>query len=580
MKTWLSLLRRGALAVVVALAGTAAALAQVNAGISIEPDTLDFLQVKGGKFAIASFVIRNTMDSGRISGNIGSLGGVFKIENGSTSFDLGPGEIHVVSLRFTPSAPRLWTDSIAITHNVSGTTSPMYIYLRGLGRDTAEVGGGAGDSLNLIVSPRNVNFGGVRIAHSSQRTVTITNGSDSTMLVGSISTDLMTGPFSISSGGGVFSLGAGESRSVVVNFAPTAPGVATGQLMVAYSGSDSAGVEIVNLSGFGIVSGGGISDSLRVSIQPSRLNFGNVRLGQTSQRSFTIRNNSDTTGFMGTLMPLAGTTPYSIVGGITPINLSAGQSQTVTVQFAPTTRGSFTTDVVVSYMANGSLQLDTIQVMGFGVDTAGMRGRGRIAIQPERIDFGRGRLGQTFQRSVTVMNVDTVGTLSGTIMNPVAPFYLTSGAGSFTLAPNESRTITLSYTPVLAGTFTDNLAVNYMGPEGIETAYISLSGVAEALSSVEDREEIAAREGYALDQNRPNPFGMLTSIGFTLPKSGHAVLRVFNTRGEMVATLVDGDLPAGEHTVNWSAEGMESGMYLYQLQSGSISVARRLSLVK
>ncbi|TLY29751.1 MAG: T9SS type A sorting domain-containing protein, partial [Ignavibacteria bacterium] len=85
---------------------------------------------------------------------------------------------------------------------------------------------------------------------------------------------------------------------------------------------------------------------------------------------------------------------------------------------------------------------------------------------------------------------------------------------------------------------------------------------------------------YALAQNFPNPFNPTTAIQFDLPRAGHATLKVYNTLGEEVASLVGGDLPAGSFQAVWNASGMPSGTYFYRLISGDFSQIRKLVLMK
>ena len=85
---------------------------------------------------------------------------------------------------------------------------------------------------------------------------------------------------------------------------------------------------------------------------------------------------------------------------------------------------------------------------------------------------------------------------------------------------------------------------------------------------------------YALAQNFPNPFNPTTAIQFDLPRAGHVTLKVYNTLGEEVASLVGGDLPAGSFQAVWNASGMPSGTYFYRLISGDFSQIRKLVLMK
>jgi hypothetical protein len=85
---------------------------------------------------------------------------------------------------------------------------------------------------------------------------------------------------------------------------------------------------------------------------------------------------------------------------------------------------------------------------------------------------------------------------------------------------------------------------------------------------------------YALDQNYPNPFNPVTTIQFSLEKSGKTVLEIYNVLGQKVATLVDGNLSAGAYRYQWNASGMASGIYFYRLRSDNFVATKKMVLVK
>lgn len=85
---------------------------------------------------------------------------------------------------------------------------------------------------------------------------------------------------------------------------------------------------------------------------------------------------------------------------------------------------------------------------------------------------------------------------------------------------------------------------------------------------------------FRLAQNYPNPFNPSTEISFDLPESGITTLEVYDLLGRQVATLVSGFLSAGTHTRTLNAEHLPSGVYVYQLRSGSFQATRRLMVVK
>lgn len=89
---------------------------------------------------------------------------------------------------------------------------------------------------------------------------------------------------------------------------------------------------------------------------------------------------------------------------------------------------------------------------------------------------------------------------------------------------------------------------------------------------------------FQLFQNYPNPFNPTTKIGFTIPKGVetlHATsLQVFDLLGREVATLVNESKQAGEHTIQFDASKLASGIYYYRLQSGSFVATKKMLLVR
>lgn len=87
-------------------------------------------------------------------------------------------------------------------------------------------------------------------------------------------------------------------------------------------------------------------------------------------------------------------------------------------------------------------------------------------------------------------------------------------------------------------------------------------------------------EQILLQQNYPNPFNPVTKIQFQLPESGFTSLKVYDMLGRQVAELVNQNMLAGEHTVNFDASKLSSGIYIYQLRIGDVSLNRKMTLIK
>ncbi|HCD51772.1 MAG TPA: hypothetical protein DEQ34_04945 [Balneolaceae bacterium] len=112
-------------------------------------------------------------------------------------------------------------------------------------------------------------------------------------------------------------------------------------------------------------------------------------------------------------------------------------------------------------------------------------------------------------------------------------------------------------------------------PANSITTFVSSDLVA---TSVE--EPLAAPLNYQLHQNYPNPFNPGTSISYHLPVNSNVTLKVFDAVGREVATLVNGQQSAGEHSVNFNAAGLSSGVYLYRLETGNFVSTKKMLLIK
>ncbi|RPI16508.1 MAG: T9SS C-terminal target domain-containing protein [Ignavibacteriae bacterium] len=85
---------------------------------------------------------------------------------------------------------------------------------------------------------------------------------------------------------------------------------------------------------------------------------------------------------------------------------------------------------------------------------------------------------------------------------------------------------------------------------------------------------------FELKQNYPNPFNPSTMISYSIPESGNVKLTVFDIQGREIMTLTNEFLQAGEHTAEFNASSLASGVYLYKIEAGTYSDVKRMMLVK
>jgi hypothetical protein len=85
---------------------------------------------------------------------------------------------------------------------------------------------------------------------------------------------------------------------------------------------------------------------------------------------------------------------------------------------------------------------------------------------------------------------------------------------------------------------------------------------------------------FGLNQNYPNPFNPSTNIEFALPVAADVRISVYNVLGQQVATIVNENMDAGEHTVAWDATNYSSGMYFYRISANDFSETKKMVLLK
>ena len=87
-------------------------------------------------------------------------------------------------------------------------------------------------------------------------------------------------------------------------------------------------------------------------------------------------------------------------------------------------------------------------------------------------------------------------------------------------------------------------------------------------------------KNYALNQNYPNPFNPTTQLAYQIKESGHVRLIIYNTLGQKVATLVNEVKAKGKYSINFNAENLPSGVYIYSLQVNDFVQNQKMALVK
>jgi hypothetical protein len=151
--------------------------------------------------------------------------------------------------------------------------------------------------------------------------------------------------------------------------------------------------------------------------------------------------------------------------------------------------------------------------------------------------------------------------------------FLRDGGGAWNLY-NRTNSIPLNYVVDTAG-------IVVGGMVGFTESTIR-GWVAPYLTVVDETPAVSPLEFTTVGAN---PVVGHSTVRFSLPKAANVSVRVYSSTGALVRTLCDGQMPAGDNTVNWNLQdnagrSVGNGLYLYELAAGSQVAHAKVSVVK
>ena len=161
-------------------------------------------------------------------------------------------------------------------------------------------------------------------------------------------------------------------------------------------------------------------------------------------------------------------------------------------------------------------------------------------------------------------------------------FIALSAASAFAQYTIASSVIGSGGGPMSNGTYSMNGTVG-QAVVGLTTGstFNVDQGFWHMLPGVADVRHDGSAGGYDLEQNFPNPFNPSTVIRFSIPERVKVTLKVMNLLGEEVKRLIDGEYyEAGKYDVDFLAQGLPSGTYVYRLEAGNYVKSRKMVLAK
>lgn len=125
--------------------------------------------------------------------------------------------------------------------------------------------------------------------------------------------------------------------------------------------------------------------------------------------------------------------------------------------------------------------------------------------------------------------------------------------------------------------------------QGSKTCYVKIEGPNHTPVSTAGPFEITSTSGVSdasvptdvqLLQNFPNPFAGSTQFNFTIAKASHVSLDIFDTRGDLVATVVNDDRGAGSYGISFDASPLPAGAYEYRMTTPAGTILRSMTILK
>ena len=256
--------------------------------------------------------------------------GGFSVSGFTGALTLAASQSLPLTVSFAPTAPGIASGSLNVVS--SATNSPTVIALSGSGLQPM-----------ISVVPASVSFGKVTVDVTNTQTLTISNPGTASLSIGQAS--LAGTGFSLSGGMATpVSVPPGGSTSVTVGFTPTSASSYSGNLTLAANAPNSP--VVVPLAG------AGVSTVLQLTPSPTSVSFGSVTTQTSATQNVTLTNTGNSSVSVSQIA--ASGAGFKASGFALPVTLTAGQSTSFNVAFAPTTTGSLSGGVTVTSNAANS----------------------------------------------------------------------------------------------------------------------------------------------------------------------------------------------------------------------------------
>ncbi len=411
--------------------------------LSISPSSVAFGDVEVGTASTQTVTFSNAGTSSLTVSQAAVSGAGFTTTGQTFPLTLSAGQTSSLNVQFAPTVTGSTGGSVSLVSNASNSPSSATL-------------NGNGVRHQLSITPSTVSFGNVMVGTANAQTVTLTNSGTANL---NISQGSITGAgFAMSGLTFPFSLAPGQSSTFNAQFAPTAPGSASGSVSVASNATNSPATIV--LSGAGV--------QPQISVVPASVSFGNVTVGLGNTQTITLSNpGSANLSVSQATLTGAG---FALSGLTLPLTVAPGQSTTFTVSFTPTVASSATGSLSLVSNAPGS-------PLAVALSGTGVAPILQLSANPASLSFGNVTVGSSGTQTVTLTNTGNSSVSISQITASGAGFSSSGLTPPLTLTAGQSTTFSVICAPATAGSLTGSVTVVSNATNSPTTITLSGTGV-------------------------------------------------------------------------------------------------------
>lgn len=198
----------------------------------------------------------------------------------------------------------------------------------------------------------------------------------------------------------------------------------------------------------------------------------------------------------------------------------------------------------------------------------------------ETLAYGSIAPNTTFTKEIVMVNFGNQA-LTGTITVPNGFFVDSENVTTlnYTIPANSNQSFNIIFAPTVLGNYNGEVTVSTNDPSNPNLS-VQITASCQNIST--DPVTAKVTKLYA---NYPNPFNPTTNIAFSLKEQANVSIDIFNVKGQLVKRLINGQMPAGNHTITWTGKDenqkqVSSGVYFYRMQTNNYTTTRKMLMMK